>query len=228
MSDPACRTFRELLGVYVVGAIEPSERGLLEAHLAQCQDCRDELAGLAVLPALMHRIPVAEAEELAAADHVGQEEDPAPQVLTGLLAEVSGRRRARRRRTALAVAAAIIVAVGGGAAVTSALGQPSRPVAASAVDLTSAHRGDLSVSVRYDESRWGTAMWVRVRGVPEWTQCKFWVTTADGRSHLAGGWLVGPGAGNLWYPVHANVKAADVTGFVLASAAGKVLLRIPA
>src|SRR5215472_1247268 len=103
MSDPACRNFRELLGVYVVGAIEPSERSMLDAHLSQCYGCREELAGLAVLPTMLHRIPVAEAEQIA---HTGlsdtDKQGPAPQALSGLLAEVRARRRSRRLRTMVA------------------------------------------------------------------------------------------------------------------------------
>jgi anti-sigma factor RsiW len=227
MSDPACRSFRALLGVYVVGAIEPAERSLLDEHLLSCPGCREELAALAVLPALLHRIPVAEAELLAAAGHGGDEQDdPAPQVLAGLLAEVGARRRRRRARTLLAAAAAVIVAVGGAAGVATALDQP-RSVVNSSLEVASAHRGDVWATVRYDGSRSHTAMWVQVRGVSEWTQCRLYVTTADGQSHLAGGWLVGPGGDGLWYPVRANVKAANVTGFTLTSA-GKVLLRVPA
>jgi|HubBroStandDraft_1064217.scaffolds.fasta_scaffold157377_2 hypothetical protein len=230
MSDPACRHFRDLLGVYVVGAIEPQERSALDAHLNQCYACREELAGLAVLPALLRRIPPAEAEQIAG--HAGSGElddpapDPAPEVLAGLLAEVSARRRTRRLRVVLAAAAAIIVAIGGGSAVATSLDHQSRGTT-SAFEMASAHRGNLEVTVRYDGSRWGTAMWVRVHGVPEWTQCKFWVTTSGGNSALAGGWLVGPGGNGLWYPAQAGIQAASVTGFVLTSA-GKVLLRIPA
>ncbi len=36
MSDPSCGAFRELLGVYVVGAIEPGERAAVDAHLSHC------------------------------------------------------------------------------------------------------------------------------------------------------------------------------------------------
>jgi hypothetical protein len=226
MSDPTCRTYRELLGVYVVGAIEPPERSLLDAHLNQCYDCREELAGLAVLPALLNRVPLAEAEQIASSDHPDghDQDDPAPQVLSGLLADIRARRRTRRLRTVLAAAAAVIIAVGGGAAIANSVGQGA-PVAA--FEIASGHRGNVEVTVRYDESRWGTAMWVKVRGVPEWTQCKFWVRTADGRSALAGGWLVGPDSGRLWYPTQADVRAANVTGFTLTSA-GKVLVNIPA
>jgi hypothetical protein len=229
MSGPECRSFRELLGVYVVGAIEPHERGELEAHLNRCYGCREELASLAVLPALLHRIPVPEAEQIASSGYGDGvvAEDPAPQVLSDLLADVGARRRSRRLRTVLAAAAAVLVALGGGAAVATTLGQPAAQVATSRFDVAQVRNGKIAVTVRYDRSRWGTEMWVRVRGVPEWTDCKFWVTTADGHTALAGGWLVGPGSDELWYPTRAHVRAASVTSFTLTSA-GQVLANIPA
>ena len=45
-----CADARASLGVYVLGAIDPAERSLVDAHLLTCQDCRDELAGLAACP----------------------------------------------------------------------------------------------------------------------------------------------------------------------------------
>ena len=60
-----CAEARISLGVYVLGAIEPSERALVDAHVATCRDCRDELAGLAGLPALLARVSVEEAAALA-------------------------------------------------------------------------------------------------------------------------------------------------------------------
>ena len=50
----------------MLGAIDPAERALVEAHLATCRDCRDELAGLAALPALLARVTAEEAIALAA------------------------------------------------------------------------------------------------------------------------------------------------------------------
>ena len=61
-----CAETRLSLGVYVLGAIDPAERALVDAHLATCRDCRDELAGLAGLPALLARVSAAEAFALAA------------------------------------------------------------------------------------------------------------------------------------------------------------------
>jgi hypothetical protein len=225
MSDPACRNYRELLGVYVVGAIEPNERSLLEAHLNQCYGCREELAGLAVLPAMLHRIPIAEAEQIAQTGLSGTDlHDPAPQVLSGLLAEVRARRRTKRLRTVFAAAAAVIVAVSGSAAITSALSQPQQQVRV--LDVVVAHHDGMTGTVKYGNSNRGTEIWTRVRGITEWTWCKLWVTTADGHTQLAGGWLVGPGGDNQWYPSGADVPASSITDFTVTSG-GKVLLHFP-
>jgi len=61
-SGPACREMRQLLGVYVVGAIDPAERAMVDEHLGQCAACRDEIAGLAGLPAMLSRVPAADVE----------------------------------------------------------------------------------------------------------------------------------------------------------------------
>ena len=68
-SGPACREIRQLLGVYVVGAIDPAERAIVDEHLGECQLCRDELAGLAGLPAMLSRVPAADVEWLDMSCH---------------------------------------------------------------------------------------------------------------------------------------------------------------
>lgn len=223
MSDPACRSFRELLGVYVVGAIEPNERSMLDAHLSQCYGCREELAGLAVLPAMLHRIPLTEAEQIARVGLSGTDNDgPAPQVLSGLLTEVRVSRRTKRRHALLAAAAAILIAVSGTVAATSALNQYSQ--SASALELVTGHHDGLSGEVKYGKSaQWGTEILTRVRGIPEGTHCEFWITTASGTTELVGGWMVGPGGNGLWYPTTADVPTASITAFTLTSG-NKVLL----
>lgn len=68
-----CGEARISLGVYVLGAIDPAERALVDAHLATCRDCRDELAGLAGLPALLARVSAEEAAALAE-DGLGEQQ----------------------------------------------------------------------------------------------------------------------------------------------------------
>src|SRR6202042_378170 len=65
-----CTEARPSLGVYVLGAIDPAERGLVDAHLLTCRDCRDELAGLAGLPALLARVNPDEISRIRADDAV--------------------------------------------------------------------------------------------------------------------------------------------------------------
>jgi hypothetical protein len=60
-----CQEARVALGVYVLGAIDPAERALVDAHLATCEACRAELAEFAGLPALLALIPAGEAIALA-------------------------------------------------------------------------------------------------------------------------------------------------------------------
>ena len=65
-----CTDARPSLGVYVLGAIDPAERSLVDAHLVTCRDCRDELAGLAGLPALLARVNPDEISRICADDTV--------------------------------------------------------------------------------------------------------------------------------------------------------------
>ncbi len=226
MSDPSCRIYRELLGVYVVGAIEPHERAAVDEHLAQCYECREELAGLAPLPALLRRVPAEEAERIAAAvpDPGDLSAEPSPEMLDSLLAKTAAKRRTRRVRAMFTAAAALLIAVGGAAAVTESLA-PQHP--SHHFDVSTASLGRITATVRYGKSSWGTAMSVRVTGFPQWTSCKFYVMTKDGRRVEAGGWTVGPGSDRLWYPVAVAVPESRVKGFVIVAAHHRPL-QIPA
>ncbi len=233
MSDPSCRAYRELLGVYVVGAIEPAERAQVEAHLSQCYECREELAQLALLPALLHRVPAEEAERILATDPsaAGEASDydvamPSTAVLESLLGQVKAKRRTRRVRAAFATAAALLIAAGGAAAATHEF-TPRPAAAGSAFETVSAHTDGIAVKVRYAKKSWGTLMEVRASGLPTWTHCKFWVVAKDGQRSLAGGWLVGYGGESIWYPARSYVPAASVASFVLTSG-HRVLATIPA
>ena len=110
-----CGDVRLALGVYVVGAIDPAERSIVDAHLSHCVACREELAGLAGLPALLGHVPARDVERLAESGNgLRGLEEPPPELLSSLLGRVAARRRARKRRTITAAAAAAVIAVGGG------------------------------------------------------------------------------------------------------------------
>ena len=51
-----CAEIGPELGAYLVGSISARDRARLVRHLESCEGCRDELAGLAALPGLLHRV----------------------------------------------------------------------------------------------------------------------------------------------------------------------------
>jgi hypothetical protein len=227
MTESSCRGLRELLGVYVVGAIEPAERSLVDSHLAHCYECREELAGLAGLPALLHRVSVADAERIAEPDAASHTADmPSEEILTSLLRRVRARRTTQQARRLFATAAALLIAAGGAfAAARSLAPQHPQPVA---FELATASNGPISAWVKYRKAPWGgTTMSVQVTGLTEWTTCKFWVLTKTGQTMLAGGWIVGPGSAHIWYPVQAGVQPSTVAAFKITTSHGRVL-RVPA
>jgi hypothetical protein len=82
---------RTALGVYVLGAIEPAGRSEVEAHLAACPACRDELAALAGLPALLGRVSEPQIEHVAG---------PPSELLDSLLARAAAQRQAEQAEQA--------------------------------------------------------------------------------------------------------------------------------
>ena len=226
---PACRELRQLLGVYVVGAIDPAERSLVDEHLGSCAACRDELAGLAGLPAMLSRVPAEDVARLGAAVvSLPEPQEPSPELLTALLRKVAARRRTRVWRGAASVAAAAAIAAGGTAVAINLAGSPAGPTwdAASAMNPVT----HVSAVVDYRHAADGTDIRVRVSGIKVGTTCQFWVYTANGGS-AAGTWTVASGTYGQtpWYSASAPVAPDSVHGFrITAAATGKLLVNVPA
>jgi anti-sigma-K factor RskA len=221
----ACRDIRHLLGVYVVGAIDPSDRAIVDNHLPECQACRDDLAGLAGLPAMLSRVPAADVESLSMAS---MPDDPAPpdEMLNSLLSRVSVRRRNRLWRGAITVAAAAALAAAGATAAMELASPAAQPAQTEVASATTAH-GHVAVVVDYAGTPWNTTtMRVHVRGIPVGTTCDFWAVTANGK-HFAGTWTVKAGYGDAWYSVASRAPLSSVRSFQI-TAGSKVLVTIPA
>lgn len=230
-SPPKCRQMRQLLGVYVVGAIDPAERSLVDDHLSECSECRDELASLAALPAMLGRVPLADMERIAFGPaRLPDPAQPSEELLNSLLRRVSARRRSRLWRGVAAVAAAALVAAGAVTGATELTGHQAGGSAQQTASATS-RNGPVAAVVDYSPTSWGIAMRVRVSGIPSGTQCRFWVLTSGGRWY-AGSWTVASGGSSyggekdLWYAATAPVSAGSVKSFQLTSGS-KLLLRIP-
>jgi hypothetical protein len=230
-----CAEARLSLGVYVLGAIDTVERTEVDAHLAGCHDCRDELAGLAGLPALLSRVDTAEAVALAAsdgppdgeetADHGAETEDAPRELLATVISLTSSRRRRRVWEAGLGVAAALIVAAGvfGGLRFSST---STPPPAASSSEFNvgpasgpwqtkNGHAQDMTATVQYRSMGWGTQLAAKVTGIPVGTPCKMWVIGNGGARTLIGSWVVDNNEGKVYYPASADVPADQVHGFVI-------------
>jgi Putative zinc-finger len=236
-----CPEARISLGVYVLGAIDPAERALVDAHLATCRDCRDELAGLAGLPALLARVSTEEAIALAATDGqfppaAGETAEPPRELLATVLDLTAARRRRRRWREAgLGVAAALVIAAGvfGGLRLGSspapltnaAQGQAAlyNGPADGPMETVTGKSGDMAATVSYSPMGWGTQVAVKVSGVPVGTSCQLWAIGADGKRVLAGDWVTDSDEGKVWYPGSMGLRSEDVTAFEVTVGHGQAI-----
>src|SRR5205814_10250129 len=87
-----CAPYRMALGAYVLGALDPGERADVEAHVADCHECREELSELAVLPGLLGRLNAAEVADLGTPAPAAP-----PELLERMLATAAAEQRTRRR-----------------------------------------------------------------------------------------------------------------------------------
>jgi len=226
-----CPEARISLGVYVLGAIDPAERAQVDAHLATCRDCRDELAGLASLPALLARVSTEEAIALAANDgpfSVASDEAPEPprELLATVLDLTAARRRRRHLREAsLGVAAALIIAAGvvGGLRLASSPAPPANSAsgqsalyngpASGPMETVTGKSGSMTATVAYSSMGWGTQLDVKVNGIPVGTSCEVWAIDGNGNRYLAGNWVTDDDEGKVWYPGSVGVASKDVAAF---------------
>ena len=230
-----CTDARLSLGVYVLGAIDPAERSLVDAHLVTCRDCRDELAGLAGLPALLARVNPDEISRIRADDTVragsyaGADDRP-PGELIGTVLDLAEARRRRTRWRFLAAAAAVVAIAGGlFGGLSSITTTRTVPIPAAAagtnwetVEATSSVTG-ASASVAYSHELWGDAFEVLVDNIPVGTTCQLWVVHPNGTRTQVASWTTAKDEGNVWYSGSMAATAQPISKFQI-TADHKVLL----
>jgi anti-sigma factor RsiW len=218
-----CAHIRLELGVYLLGAIEPAQRAIVDRHLAACRSCRAELAGLAGLPSLLRRVPPdAVSQQVADGDQPMRE---AP--LNAVLARVTASRRRRKLR---AVAATVVTGLAAAFAVQAWHDAVARPPAAVAPSLAVTAQAANPVTgiwaaVRYTARPWGTELAVTVTGVAAGTRCQLLVAGQRGQVISAGGWDFVPGQ-SAWYAASVPIQAASLRSFAI-TADGRTLVTIP-
>jgi hypothetical protein len=226
-----CTDAKVALGVYVLGAIDPAERTLVDAHLLTCRDCRDELAGLAGLPALLARVNPDEISRICADDTVRTAtDDRPPRELIGTVLDLAEARRRRTRWRFLAAAAAVVAIAGGLFGGLSNMGTSQNASAQfsvgsgdwETVHATSSVTG-ATASIRYSKQSWGAAFAVLVDRIPAGTTCQLWVVHPDGTRTQVAAWTTAYDEGKVWYPGSMASTAEPISAFQI-TANHKVLL----
>jgi Putative zinc-finger len=205
-----CTEARPSLGVYVLGAIDPVERGLVDAHLLTCRECRDELAGLAGLPALLARVNPDEISRICADDAVRPvtSDDPPEELLGTVLGLAEARRRRNRWRYLSAAAAVAAIAGGlfaglGSATSTTITRTVAVPVGGGTGTWDRApgvnQATGATATVAYAQEDWGTAFQTVVDHIPVGTTCELWVVHPDGTRTEVAAWTTAKDEGTVWY-----------------------------
>lgn len=217
MTELTHTQLRHALGSYVLGSLEPTERAAVEAHLAGCTTCREELASYAALPALMSRVSI---------DQVREPPPRVPPAVLGRALEAVAAERAGtlvhlyrwRLATVLSAAAAVVVAVVLGVTTVAA-----RPTATpGGVALVAAAGVTASGTAALEAKPWGTAITLQLRGLPQGDGFTAWVTAADGTRSIAATWSPTPD-GHVVLTGAANVRDDHVTDVQVRQGAATLL-----
>ena len=208
MND-GCGERRIALGAYALGALEPEERAAIEIHLAGCAGCREELAGLVGMTAMLGRLSQTEAlaaatgaavapevgAEAPAGVRVGPADGSRPSLLERTIAELGRRRRRQRLRWRIGVAtgaAAVLAMAAAVGVLVVTRPAPAAPAAVAVAHLSGADQSSgVTASAELYAKSWGTSIHLDVSGVTPGDQCELVAIGQNGARQVAGTWKVG-------------------------------------
>jgi hypothetical protein len=181
----------EMLGAYSLGILDEDERRSIDEHLAQCEQCRGELASLQQTVGLLATVPA----EWVAPAGVG----PDDMVLHRTLRTVRAGRSQGRTRLVTAVAAAAVGLVALSGVTGLIVGRETAPggpveVAQDPPGTLRLTGTDASTGAAMTATIRPAANWVRLKadvtGVPEGTRCRLVVVSKSGARESVGSWEV--------------------------------------
>jgi anti-sigma-K factor RskA len=178
----------QLLGAYVLGGLDAADLRRFEEHLQECAGCREELAGLERLPALLDALPVPDAVALTGGSRPAAAIEPGGSVPRTVLDELASRRRKVRRRWTALVGAVAAACLALGIAVAPLLNRPPQPDASYSVQAESG----LRFSVDLARKTWGTELAVNGSSMPLDGTYSLWVRDRDGGEDRACAWTATP------------------------------------
>jgi anti-sigma factor RsiW len=143
---------------YVLGSLSSADRREFEAHMVDCPSCREALAQLSGMPALLSRLDRNEVAAINESDHTSGVQEMSAELLPSLLATLRWRRRRTRLVTwtaAAAAAAVLTIGVFVGVAGYSTTSLPPQTTA-SAQPMAQVGTTVLASTVSLSSQQWGT------------------------------------------------------------------------
>jgi anti-sigma factor RsiW len=216
---------------YVLGSLSAADRREFEGHMATCPACREAVAELSGVPALLSQL---DHEEVAAIDESGHTlsatPEMSPELLPSLLAKVRWRRRRTRVTTWVASsAAAVVLGIGVLVGVQSHSWTPQQQVTASSQPMAQVGTTLLTSEVSLSSQHWGTFINLKCVCLAPLTAhhdtLAMVVVGRDGSQTRLATWVADPGhtatpAGSISTPVD-QIAAVQV----VSADSGQVLLQ---
>ncbi|MET8336785.1 anti-sigma factor family protein [Streptosporangium canum] len=251
MMMTTCDEVRMSLGAYVLGALEPEECVLVEAHLAECAGCRAEFEELTGVATFLGRV---------SEEDVAQVGSPPQAVLDRLLSARVKRRRMTRVLLSLA-ASVLLVGLGGtlwsvtqsprsaqDAAVSAprpSLAEEVSPYSAKERAAPSSPDGDarlmlgdaaertakgdndsVHATVTASPGEKATTLKVVLTGVAKGTRCRLDVIGVGGARETAGNWIVDRAAydSSGAFTGTTTIPPSGISKFEIVTAEGRMLV----
>lgn len=216
---------------YVLGSLSAADRREYETHLGHCPACRDAVADLSGVPALLSQLG---REDVLAMETSGAAESATPEIspelLPSLLATVRWRRRRARVVTWVAACAAVVVlGLGALVGVHGYFSAQPRQMSASAEPMAQVGTTLLTSTVQVSSEHWGTSINLNCVCLAPLNAhhdtLAMVVLGRDGSSTRLATWVADPGhtatpAGSISMPVD-QIAAVQV----VAADSGEVLLQ---
>ena len=144
---------------YVLGSLSASDRREFESHMAGCPACREAVADLSGVPALLSQLDRAEVAAMDEPGRVAATPEMSPELLPALLATVRWRRRRTRVATWVASsAAAAVLGVGVLVGVHGYTSSPAQQAASSSQPMAQVGTTLLASTVQLSSQHWGTSI----------------------------------------------------------------------
>lgn len=147
---------------YVLGSLSAADRREFETHIAHCPSCREAVADLSGVPALLSQLGRGEVAAMSETGATPATPEMSPELLPSLLAAVRWRRRRARMVTWVAsAAAAVVLGLGVFAGVQGYSSSHPQQVTASDQQMTQVGTTLLTSTVQLSGQHWGTSINLR-------------------------------------------------------------------